>query len=47
VQDKFCIENIEISLKKHQGNAYDLNNSAYRQKFKSKLGEEKSVSPTF
>lgn len=44
---KFCIENIEISLKKHQGNEYDMNNTIYRKKFKNRLGDEKSVSPTF
>jgi hypothetical protein len=38
VQGKFCIENIEISLRKHQGNEYDLNNTFYRKNFKNKLG---------
>ena len=38
VSGKFCIENIEISLKKHQENEYDLNNTFYRKNFKNKLG---------
>lgn len=47
VQSKVVQENVEISMKKHQGNQYDLNNSAYRRKFQSRLGLEAGVAPTF